>query len=283
MESRSGQVHPNACQSFATTPRDGDKYRSKRHVAKSKHRRFWSTTQRDNPRKPLIAARTRKQNVIRNERMHRHGSPETLTSKTGISGVELTSVSKASCPPSYSAMNHSGQKVLGQLNAANRGEALQSLGQQAMIAADAGGESENASWAFASQAVRNRRCLQSSGRSARHRSPAAQALRVMEQQTTSAGLKTALGRIAERVSDGATLADAMTEQSELFGDLEISMVRAGEEGGFLDESLSVVSRRSRTTGRTPRSSDQRAVISRALDSRRSHRRHRDVDVLCPEV
>ncbi len=67
--------------------------------------------------------------------------------------------------------------------------------------------------------------------------PLLKALRVMEQQTSSDGLRTALARISERVADGSTLADAMAEHGPLFGELEVSMVRAGEEGGFLDESL----------------------------------------------
>ena len=59
----------------------------------------------------------------------------------------------------------------------------------------------------------------------------------MGQQTSSSGLKLALSRIAERVADGTTLADAMLEHKALFGDLEVNMVRAGEEGGFLDDAL----------------------------------------------
>ncbi len=137
----------------------------------------------------------------------------------------------------YSAMNLSGQKVLGQLNAANRGEALQVLAKQTLMPLTL---TQSRVQGLGKVRVKPAAIAAACSLLADQLDtgvPLLKALRVMEQQTTSAGLKTALGRIAERVSDGATLADAMTEQSELFGDLEISMVRAGEEGGFLDESL----------------------------------------------
>lgn len=137
----------------------------------------------------------------------------------------------------YSAMNPSGQKVLGQLNAANRGEALQVLAKQALMPLTL---SQSRVQGLGKVRVKPAAIAAACSLLADQLDtgvPLLKALRVMEQQTTSAGLKTALGRIAERVSDGASLADAMTEQSQLFGDLEISMVRAGEEGGFLDESL----------------------------------------------
>ena len=137
----------------------------------------------------------------------------------------------------YSAMNSSGQKVLGQLNAANRGEALQALAKQALMPLTL---TQSRVQGLGKVRVKPAAIAAACSLLADQLDtgvPLLKALRVMEQQTTTAGLKTALGRIAERVSDGATLADAMTEQSQLFGDLEISMVRAGEEGGFLDESL----------------------------------------------
>ncbi len=137
----------------------------------------------------------------------------------------------------FSAINGSGQKVLGQLNAASRGDALQALAQQALmpltlmeakIAPLRGQRVKPSAIAAACSLLADQ--LDTGV-------PLLKALRVMGQHTSSAGLKTALARIAERVADGSTLADAMTEHGTLFGELEVSMVRAGEEGGFLDESL----------------------------------------------
>ncbi len=137
----------------------------------------------------------------------------------------------------YSAINGSGQKVLGQLNVATRGDALQALAQQSLMPVTL---SESRSMPLRVQRVKPSAIAAACSLLADQLDtgvPLLKALRVMEQQTSSAGLKTALGRIAERVADGSTLADAMIEHGALFGELEVSMVRAGEEGGFLDESL----------------------------------------------
>lgn len=120
----------------------------------------------------------------------------------------------------YSAMNPSGQKVLGQLNAADRGEALQVLAKQTLMPLTL---TQSRVHGLGKVRVKPAAIAAACSLLADQLDtgvPLLKALRVMEQQTTSAGLKTALGRIAERVSDGASLADAMTEQSQLFGDLE---------------------------------------------------------------
>ena len=49
-----------------------------------------------------------------------------------------------------------------------------------------------------------------------------------------------LGEIHRLVEDGATLADAMGRFQSVLGEMAVSMVRAGGEGGFLEEALSRV-------------------------------------------
>jgi general secretion pathway protein F/type IV pilus assembly protein PilC len=137
----------------------------------------------------------------------------------------------------YSAINGSGQKVLGQLDAASRGDALQALAQQALMPLTL---MEARVTPLRNQRVKPAAIAAACSLLADQLDtgvPLLKALRVMAQQTSSTGLRTALTRIAERVADGSSLADAMTEHGTLFGELEVSMVRAGEEGGFLDESL----------------------------------------------
>lgn len=79
------------------------------------------------------------------------------------------------------------------------------------------------------------------------------ALRVLENQVTDAALKVSVSGIAGQVANGSGLADAMEEQANVFGALEVSMIRAGEEGAFLPESLrriaSVRERREETRSR----------------------------------
>lgn len=67
--------------------------------------------------------------------------------------------------------------------------------------------------------------------------PLLRAMAVLKKQTTHKGLVEVLQQVHQRVEDGATLADAMGRFPRVFGEMPISMIRAGEEGGFLEEAL----------------------------------------------
>jgi type IV pilus assembly protein PilC len=67
--------------------------------------------------------------------------------------------------------------------------------------------------------------------------PLLRALNSLEQHTESAGLKKVLTSVIEEVQDGAALADALSKHPNVFSDVYINMVRAGEAAGILDEIL----------------------------------------------
>src|SRR4051794_26192373 len=67
------------------------------------------------------------------------------------------------------------------------------------------------------------------------------ALRVLEDQTESKKLKAALEQVRKDVESGSALSDAMERQPKVFNVLYVSMVRAGETGGFLETTLLRVS------------------------------------------
>lgn len=66
--------------------------------------------------------------------------------------------------------------------------------------------------------------------------PLVEALGALTQQVEGARLKAVIGRVRDRVNEGAALADAMTDAGP-FGDLYVGMVRAGEAGGALEQVL----------------------------------------------
>jgi type II secretory pathway component PulF len=67
--------------------------------------------------------------------------------------------------------------------------------------------------------------------------PLLQALSVLIQQTPHERMQTVLSDIRSRISEGAQLYEAMGAHGDVFNDLTISIVRAGTEGAFLEESL----------------------------------------------
>jgi len=69
----------------------------------------------------------------------------------------------------------------------------------------------------------------------------ARALAVMERQTKNPKLAYVMTEVASDVRRGSTLHEALAKFPHLFDNLFVSMVKAGEEGGSLPDSLSVVS------------------------------------------
>jgi len=67
--------------------------------------------------------------------------------------------------------------------------------------------------------------------------PLLKALRILRDQTSNSNLKFVLDNIYRRVEAGETLAEAMGRFHGVFGDMGTQMVKAGGEGGFLEESL----------------------------------------------
>src|SRR4051812_32214218 len=66
------------------------------------------------------------------------------------------------------------------------------------------------------------------------------ALRVLEEQSESKKLKSALVDVRKSVEAGSSLSDAMGRHPKVFSELYVAMVRAGETGGFLESTLTRV-------------------------------------------
>jgi type II secretory pathway component PulF len=67
--------------------------------------------------------------------------------------------------------------------------------------------------------------------------PLLRSIEIIRQQTPHKSLAQVLEDVHSRVEEGATLADAMARHPRAFGELATSIVRAGGEGGFLEEAL----------------------------------------------
>ncbi len=67
--------------------------------------------------------------------------------------------------------------------------------------------------------------------------PLLRSLTLLEGQTSNKALKFVINDIKDQVADGTRLYDAMKKHPKVFNALAISMVRAGEEGSFLEDVL----------------------------------------------
>lgn len=143
---------------------------------------------------------------------------------------------------SYIARDHAGEKISGTVSAEGQREAMAVLASRAPFPINVQVDSA---------VVKHKRVRRvpaqlmatTYGQMAdllRSGVPLLRALKVLEKQTSHSGLTQVLGQIHRQVEDGATLAMAMNKFPRVFGEMATSMVRAGGEGGFLEEALSRV-------------------------------------------
>jgi general secretion pathway protein F/type IV pilus assembly protein PilC len=67
--------------------------------------------------------------------------------------------------------------------------------------------------------------------------PLLRSLDILERQTNQPAFQNVLREVRARVADGMGLAQAMGQHPKAFNELAVSMVRAGQEGGFLEDVL----------------------------------------------
>ncbi len=67
--------------------------------------------------------------------------------------------------------------------------------------------------------------------------PLLRSLKILHDQTSNTNFKYVLDQVYRRVEEGDTLPEAMARYQAAFGEMGIQMIRAGSEGGFLEESL----------------------------------------------
>jgi general secretion pathway protein F/type IV pilus assembly protein PilC len=72
--------------------------------------------------------------------------------------------------------------------------------------------------------------------------PLLRALEVIGEQTPHKNLAIVLNDVHARVEEGSTLSDAMARHPRAFGELGTSIIRAGGEGGFMEEALDRLAR-----------------------------------------
>ncbi len=137
----------------------------------------------------------------------------------------------------YSARDREGRKVSGRMEASNQQAALFELESQGLApmelstASASAGSTRSSSARVMSRFYRQLSDLLKSG------VPLLRSLRLLGGMKSNARLSEVILRVADSVEDGERLADAMTRHEQVFPDIQVSMIRAGERAGFLDEAL----------------------------------------------
>ncbi len=67
--------------------------------------------------------------------------------------------------------------------------------------------------------------------------PLIRSLDILERQARNLTMKTVIQEVRAAVADGSRLAEAMRQHPTIFTELTISIIRAGEEGSFMEDSL----------------------------------------------
>ncbi|QGJ71087.1 General secretion pathway protein F/type IV pilus assembly protein PilC [Planctomycetales bacterium 10988] len=139
----------------------------------------------------------------------------------------------------YIARDASGKKITGLVTATNRRDALTQLDQKALFPLEVTAQQSTASL-LQMRRVRPALLATTYAQLAdllRGGVPMLRSLKVLEKQTRHARLREVLLEIRKQVEEGSTLADAMARHPRVFGELAVSIVRAGGEGGFLEDAL----------------------------------------------
>ncbi len=138
----------------------------------------------------------------------------------------------------YTARTTAGDKVTGVIQAGNEHEASSLLAGQALFPIDVAKQKQKTT--FGGKRVSGQLIATTYSQLAsllRSGVPLLRSLKVLQQQSSNEALQDVLQNVHDRVEEGATLAEAMSRHPRVFGEMPVSMVRAGGEGGFLEEAL----------------------------------------------
>ena len=144
----------------------------------------------------------------------------------------------------YTAKSLNGTQVAGTLSASSEQDALSILaGKQLFPQKVVQSEASRRQAVKGSRRVASRKLTTFYNQLAdllRSGVPLLRSLQLLEDQTSNPALKYVIQDVQEQVANGARLNDSLRRHPKAFNQLTVSMVRAGEEGGFLEDVLARV-------------------------------------------
>ncbi|MEM6473719.1 MAG: type II secretion system F family protein, partial [Planctomycetota bacterium] len=146
----------------------------------------------------------------------------------------------------YTARDMKGKTVSGSLEAANEREVASMLAEKSLFPSKVAVNENSATRSLFGKRkkVKGQTMATFYGQLAsllRSGVPMIRSLNVLGEQSTDAVLGEIVKDIRGRVEDGEPIGNAMARYPDAFSDMAINMVRAGTEGGFLEDALERVS------------------------------------------
>jgi general secretion pathway protein F/type IV pilus assembly protein PilC len=138
----------------------------------------------------------------------------------------------------YIARDVTGQKISGTLSAATDREVLSVLANRSLFPVQV--TAEKVATANSKLRVKGQVMATTYSQLAallKSGVPLLRSMAVLREQSSHKNLKLILDDVHHRVEDGTALADAMARYPRAFSDMAVNMVRAGAEGGFLEDAL----------------------------------------------
>jgi type II secretory pathway component PulF len=141
----------------------------------------------------------------------------------------------------YIARDMKGQRISGTLSAASEAEVVSVLSGRSLFPVEVAAEKRAADSPFRfGRGVKGQTMAMTYSQLAallRSGVPLLRAIHVIREQSSHPLLREVLSDIYARVEDGSTLGDAMNRHPRIFSEMTLNMVRAGGEGGFLEDAL----------------------------------------------
>ena len=156
---------------------------------------------------------------------------------------------------SYKAVNTGGEAVSGLIEAVDRRSAIAELAGSGLFASDiieqVTGQKVSSEFSsligflgFGSRRISGKDVLAVTSQlstALRAGLPVLNALEIISDQQHKGAMKELLEGLAKAVSSGKSLSDAMAEHPKIFDNLYVSMVRVGETGGILEQTMGQLS------------------------------------------
>ena len=138
----------------------------------------------------------------------------------------------------YEALSATGERSQGSLTANNEREALSMLDARGLFPIRIAAAQSKSRFSFGKVGGRHMATFYSQLADLLHAGvPLLRSLDILEKQGNNPVLQQAVREVRAEVAEGTGLAQAMAKHPRVFNELAVSMVRAGQEGGFLEDVL----------------------------------------------